>query len=231
MRNTAAGSRPPERSADELVPARLRRDQPSPDRQHVDQRVQQGGRRDVDGQERRRERQVLDAGVPDRLGAERQQDDRADQHQVRHDHRDVDGRERGDHPVVVEPVAGDHREADHEGEELRPDGVAERAEVGPDPRILTDLERGDEQGEGKRVGGVDEPDRAIELRFVPPVPGRRGHGGVAPIRASDPIRCRASPASAFAYSGLRARTMAEPACSWTRWVSVISMSVSSASAR
>ena len=37
--------------------------------------------------------------------------------------------------------------------------------------------------------------------------------------------------AATRHPGLRARTMAEPACSWTRWVSVISMSVRPASAR
>ena len=36
-----------------------------------------------------------------------------------------------DHPVVLEPVAGDHRERDQEGDELRPDGVEQRPDARP----------------------------------------------------------------------------------------------------
>src|SRR5215216_453656 len=145
----------------ELRPARLGGEQAPPARHYAHERLQRRGHGDVDRQDCTRQREVLDAGVADRLRAEWQNDDSGDEEEVGDDHRAVDGRKRRDHAVVLEPVARDHREADREGDELQTDLVVESTEAGPDLRVLADLEAGDQKRQRYGEGGVDEADRAI----------------------------------------------------------------------
>jgi hypothetical protein len=77
-------------------------------------------------------------------------------------------------PMVLEPIARDHREGDRERDELLPDGVVERPETGERNVRVVDIERRHEQGQGEGERRVDEPDRAVELALVARVARRAG---------------------------------------------------------
>ena len=73
---------------------------------------------------------------------------------------------------MQEPVAGDHRECDEEGEELRTDGVAEGGQVLERRPRIADAERRDQECQGDGVGSLKSCKTTKEAyavrRTVPP---------------------------------------------------------------
>ena len=102
------------------------------------------------------------------------------------------------------PRPGLRRAAAHVARAARPAGVPRHHPGHQRPLRRLLLPDPDRLRPGHRLGLADRQRRRVEPPTLTPSP---------------------------IYSGLRARMMAEPACSWTRWVSVISMSVRPASAR